>query len=116
MPSDAKSARWTRQYSTRAPAELIHTAAFATVKMVVMRLACHLVTGGLSRQRNRFKPALLQQRLDIAIHRRDTQRLVVMLARDKSLFRGERPIRLDKGIANGLLLTRIAWDGLRHVC
>lgn len=116
MSRHAKPTRGTRQYSARTGAELIHPAAFATVKMMMVRFTRHLVTSCLSRQRDRFKPALLQQRLDIAVHRRDTQRLVMMLACDKSFFRGEWPIRLDKGVANGLLLTCVAWNGLRHVC
>jgi hypothetical protein len=37
-----------------------------------------------------------------------------MLGRGKSFFRGERPIRLDEGIANGLFLTSVARDGLWH--
>lgn len=116
MPRHAKPTWWTREDGTGTAAELIHPTAFATVKMVMVRLACYLVTSGLTGQRDGFKPPLLQQRLDIAVHGRDTQRLVMMLACDKGFLRREWPIRLDKGVANGLLLTSIAWDGLRHVC
>jgi hypothetical protein len=116
MPRHAKATRWTRQDGTGTAAELIHPAAFAAVKMVVVRLACHLVTSGLARQRDGFKPALLQQRLDIAVYGRDPQSFVVVLTCNKSFLRREWPIRFNKGIADGLLLTRIAWNGLRHVC
>ena len=116
MPRNAKTARWTRQDSAGTAAEFIHPPAFAAVKVVMVRLACHLVTRCLAWQRDRFEPALLQQRLDIAVHGRDTQRLVVVLACGKGFFRGEWPIRLDKGIANSLLLTCIAWNGLPHIC
>ncbi len=116
MPRHAKPTWWTRENGTGTAAELIHPTTFAAVKMVMVRLACHLVTSGLTRQRDRFKPALLQQRLDIAVHGRNTQGLVTMLACEKGFFRREWPIRLDKGFANGLLLTCTAWNGLRHVC
>jgi hypothetical protein len=116
MPRNAKTARWPRQDGAGTAAELIHPATFAAVKMVMVRLACHLVTSGLARQRDGFKPALLQQRLDIAVYSRDPQSFVMMLARDKSFFRREWPIRLDKGVTNGLFLTCIAWNRLRHVC
>jgi hypothetical protein len=115
MPSHAKAARRTWQYGAGAATEFIHAPAFAAVKMVMVRLSCHFVASRLAGQRNRVKPTLRQQRLDIAIHGRNTQCLVVMLSCGESFFRRERPIRLDEGCANGLFLAGIAWNKLWHV-
>jgi len=114
MPGNAKAPRRARQHSPGTTAEFEHPPAFAAVEVMVVRLAAHLITGGLARQRNRIEPAFRKQRLDVAVDRRDAQRLIVTLSRCQRFFRGERAVRFDEGVADGLFLARIAGYGLRH--
>ena len=51
MSRHTKTSRRTRQDSAGTTAEFIHPPAFPAVKVVMVRLACHLVTSGLARQR-----------------------------------------------------------------
>lgn len=115
MPRHAKTTRRTWQHSARAASKFVHPAALATVKMMMVGLARYLVASRLAGQRNGFEPAVRQQRLDIAVDGGDAQRIVMMLGGSKRFFRREWAIRLDEGVANGLFLAGIAWDGLWHL-
>jgi hypothetical protein len=85
------------------------------VEVMMMRLAGHFVTGRLAGERHCIQPALGQQRLDIAIDRGDTERLIVALRGRERLLRRKRTIRLDEGFAYRLLLARVARDRLRNL-
>ncbi len=71
-------------------------------------------SGWPARAVRRVQPALRQQRLYIAVDRRDAERRIETLRGGERFFRGERPVGFDEGIADGLLLASIAWNGLRH--
>lgn len=114
MSSYTKTARRTWQCGGGTAAEFIHSPAFAAVKVMMVSLAGHFVASRLAGQRNRVEPTIRQQRLDIAIDGRNTQCLVVTLGCGESFFGRERAIRLDEGIANGLLLAGVAWNESRH--
>ena len=84
------------------------------MKVMMVRLACYFIACGLAWERDRIEPALRQQRLDIAIHGGNTQSFVVALRGAQRLLGRKRAVCLDKGIADGLLLSGVARDRLRH--
>ena len=114
MPGNAKALRRAWQHSPGASAELEHPPAFAAVEVMVVRLAGNFIASRLAGQRYGIEPAFRQQRFDVAVDRRNAQRLIVTLGRCQRFFRGERAVRFDEGVADGLLLARIAGYWLRH--
>ena len=114
MSCDAEPSRRPGQHRTGAIAQLIHPAALAAMKMMVVRFPRNFVAGGLAGQRDGFQPTFRQQGLDIAVYGCDAQLFVVTFRRAQCLFRREWAICFDEGLADGLLLSCIARDGLRH--
>jgi hypothetical protein len=82
--------------------------------MMMMRFTCYLITRRLSREGHRIEPFFCHERLDIAVHGRDAQPIVVALRGIQCFFWRERPVRLDEGFSYGLFLACIAWNWLWH--
>ena len=114
MSGHAKAARGLGQNGAGAAAKFVHTSAFAAVEVMMVGLTGDLVASGLAGQRNGIEPAFREQRLDIAVDGRDAERAIVTLGSGECFFRREGAVRFGKGIADGLFLASIAWNGLRH--
>lgn len=114
MAGHLKSTRRLRHNRPRAAAQLKHPAALAAVEVMVVRLTRQLVTCRLAGQRDWIEPSLGQQRFDIPVHGGDAQRFIVALRGAQRLLGRKRAICLNEGIADGLLLARVARDWMRH--
>jgi hypothetical protein len=70
------------------------------MKVVVMRFTRHLVAAGFSWKSDEYQPLLGDQRLQVAVNRRDTQTGYQLSRRGEHFLCAQRPIRLHKNAAN----------------
>ena len=76
--------------------------------MMVMRLACYLISRRIPRQIHRRQPALFHQRFDIALNRRNPEALDFARGMLQHFLRPKRTINRNKYIANCRLLPCVA--------
>jgi hypothetical protein len=82
-----------------------------TVEVVVVALAGYLVTGGGTRQLDGAEPAVVEQRLDRAVDRRDSEAGQRGPRCSEDLVGGERAAGGGEGRADGVALTGLALHG-----
>lgn len=101
--------RWQiRFYLHRATRQIKYLTAMPTVKMMVMSLARHFVSGRIARQIYRRQPAFFHQRLDVPVHRRNAKSFDFAPGMFQNFLRPQGTIYRDKNIANRRLLPRFA--------
>ncbi|HVT99909.1 MAG TPA: hypothetical protein VHE33_20585, partial [Acidobacteriaceae bacterium] len=87
--------------------EVIQLATFVALEVMMMLFAGHFVARSIARQFNRLQPSLLNQRLDVSVHRGNSNARVELLRRSESFFRRQRPIGFRKSLSNGSLLSGV---------
>ena len=74
----------------------------------MMFFAGHFIARGIARYFDRLQPSLLNQRLDISVHRGNPNTRMVLLCRLESFFRRQRPVGSCKSLSNGSLLSGVS--------
>lgn len=91
-----------------AACQLIESSALITVKMMMMLLACQLVSGRFPRDLYRLEPSLFYKGLNIAINSCNSESRMVSLGAFKSFFRRKWSIGLCKGVSDSRFLFCIS--------
>jgi hypothetical protein len=88
--------------------QLIDSAAFVTLEMMMMFLACHFVPCGRAWDLNAQKPIVLKQCIDVPIDRRNSKSAVALSRADMRFLGRKRTSRIQEGLANRFLLFRVS--------
>lgn len=113
MAGHAESLRKLSLHRNSTSFDLVDLPAIIAVKVMMMFLACDLVTGRLARDLDGNKPLFGDQQVDIPIDGGNTHRLYLGLGGPKRLFRRQRPVGLEESIANRFFLPGLS-DLNRH--
>lgn len=79
------------------------------LEMMVMPMTRRLEAAAFTRQVHRLEFTLLHQRLDVAIHRGQTQPGYLLLSRVQYFLRQQRPFGLCDGLSNGAALASLSF-------
>lgn len=108
MAGYTEATRQLRMHAEIASLELEDLATSITTEMMVMRLACNLISQGFAGHRDGCEPVAFQQRANVPVYGRDAQPFHLSLRRRQHLFRRERTISPKKSLSNCRFLTCIA--------
>jgi hypothetical protein len=104
VPGNAEAARqlWLERRDTSR--QLIEFFALIALEVMVMRLPCHFIPGRIARDINGFEPALIDQRLNVAIDSCLAQSRMMALRALQNLIRGQWPVSVKEGVADSRFL------------
>lgn len=111
MAFKAETTRGELYQIRRTTIDLEDAIAGAAAEVMVVLLACHLVTRRFTGQSNRLQPAICNQRFEVAVHRGDTQSRHVRLGGRKHLVGAQRTVGFVKNSAYRLALSGVTVHG-----
>jgi len=88
--------------------EVVQLAALVALEVMMMLFAGHFVARRVARYFDRLQPSFLHQRLDVSVHRGNSNAWVVLLGQSQRFFRRQRPTGFCKSLSNGSLLSGVS--------
>lgn len=83
-------------------------AACVALEVMMMLFTGNFVASGIAWNLDTREPIFLNQHVDVTVHRRDTQRLHLLLRKNKSFIRRQWPVGNHKSRANRFFLAGVS--------
>jgi hypothetical protein len=88
--------------------QLMQSAACIALEVMMMLFSGNFVASGVTRNLDTREPFFLNQHVDVPVDRRNTQRLHLLLRKNESFIRRQRPVGNYKGRADRFFLTGVS--------